>query len=94
LPLNLSLGWPVICSCSGVCAADGYCGYPVPTTVVTCSEDDVACTTDADCCSFLCASDGFCGVPVTSCQVDNDPCDYDSDCCSGLCATDGYCGLP
>ena len=62
--------------------------------LVTCSDDNVACGSDADCCSYLCADDGFCGLPPDSCTLDNDPCDVDADCCSDLCASDGYCGLP
>jgi hypothetical protein len=62
--------------------------------LVTCSDDDVACASDADCCSYLCADDGYCGAPLTSCTVDNAACDGDADCCSNLCADDGYCGLP
>jgi hypothetical protein len=47
--------------CSGICAADGYCG--VPAEVSTCTPNDVSCVHDAECCSNLCAADGFCGVP-------------------------------
>jgi hypothetical protein len=61
--------------------------------LVTCTADNDACASSAECCSNICAADGLCGLP-NGCVEDNSPCADPAECCSGVCASDGLCGLP
>lgn len=66
--------------CDGI---DNDCDQEVDEGCPTCTVEDEACTSDAECCRGNCNEKGICGPP---CRPAGVVCREDSECCDGICA--------